>query len=75
MNYRLLKKQLPSENTRLKGIYATKEAAEFIQSKLESRPEQGSVEYIIEPTEEPLKPESSHKVDKYLSTLSTNQPK
>ena len=74
MNYQLLKKQLPSENIRIIGIYATEAAAIFIQSRLESRPQQAKVEYNIESTNEPLRPESSSKVDKYLSAISVNKP-
>ena len=74
MNYLLLKKHLPSESIRIKGIYATKKAVEFIKNKLESRKEKEEDEFIIEPTELPLRPESSHRVDKYLSTLFLNQP-
>lgn len=74
MNYLLLKKHLPSKAIRNKGIYATIDAVNFIKSKLESRKLQGPVQYLIEATKEPLKPESSYKVDRYLSTLSTNQP-
>lgn len=74
MNYLLLKKHLPSENQRIKGIYATENAVKFIKSKLESRPRQEMVQYTIEPTNEPLRPESSYKVDKYLCTLIIHPP-
>ena len=74
MNYQLLKKHLPSENTRIIGIYATEAAANFIQSKLESRPEKVPVEFIIEQTDESLRPENSYRVDKYLFALSLKQP-
>jgi hypothetical protein len=63
-----------THNERLIGIYAIKEAANFIKNKLESRNKDKSVEYIIQSTKQSLRPETSYKVDKYLSTLSVNPP-
>lgn len=75
MNYLLLKKHLLTDKIRIKGVYATENAVNFIKSKLESRKRQEPAQYIIEHTNKPLRPESSYKVDKYLFTLSTNPPK
>jgi len=74
MNYQIVKIHPQTHNERLIGIYAIKEAANFIKNKLESRNKDKSVEYIIQSTKQSLRPETSYKVDKYLSTLSVNPP-
>tara|TARA_R100000656_G_C3886729_1_gene115641 strand:- start:343 stop:600 length:258 start_codon:yes stop_codon:yes gene_type:complete len=74
MNYQIVIIHPRTHSERLLGIYATEKAAEFIKSKLESRNRDRSVEYVIEPTKHSLRPETSHKVDKYLLTLFVNQP-
>ena len=75
MNYQIVKVHPKTDNQTLKGIYATEKAAEFIKGKLESRNTEESVEYEIIPTQHSLSPETSYKVDDYLSTLLINQPK
>jgi len=74
MNYQVVKIYPQPHNERLIGIYEVKEAANFIKNKLESRNKDKSVEYIIQSTKQSLRPETSYKVDKYLSTLFVNPP-
>ena len=65
---------LPSKQQRLIGIYATREEAEFILSKIKHSTQRTGYQYTVEETDKPLHPATSNKVGKHLSTLSRNQP-
>ena len=74
MNYALIKRNYKNKTDKLLAIYNTLDAVRFIKNKLESRKEE-LVSYVYEETDNPLFPESSYKVDEYLSTLISKQPK